>query len=41
MASGPIMTWQIEMKNMKAVTDFFFMGSKIIADGDCIHKIRR
>ena len=41
MAPDPIMTWQIKRKNMKAVTDFFFLGSKIIADGDCSHEIRR
>ena len=38
-ASGPITSWQIEMENVKAVTDFF-LGSKIIADGDCSHEIR-
>ena len=41
MASGPITSWQIEGENVKAVTDFLFLGSKITADGDCSHKIRR
>ena len=40
MASGPITSCRIEMENMKAVTDFF-LGSKIIADGDCSHDIKR
>ena len=34
MASGPIITWQIEGEKVEAVTDFIFLGSKIIADGD-------
>ena len=41
MASGPITSWQIKRENMKVVTDFLFWGSKITADGDCSHKIRR
>ena len=41
MASGPITSCQIEGEKMEAVTDFLFMGSKIIADGDCSHEIRR
>ena len=41
MASGPITAWQIEGEKVKAVKDFLFWGSKIIADGDCSHKIRR
>ena len=40
MASGPITTWQIGEK-MEAVTDFIFLGSKITADGDCSHEIKR
>ena len=41
MASGPITSWQIEGEKVEAVTDFFFLGSKIIVDGDCSHEIRR
>ena len=41
MASGPITAWQIERENVDIVTDFLFLGSKINADGDCSHKIRR
>ena len=41
MASGPITSWQIEGKKVEAVTDFLFLGSKITADGDCSHRIRR
>ena len=41
MASGPITSWQIEEENMEAVTDFILLGSKITADGDCSHKIKR
>ena len=41
MASGPITSWQIEGKKVEAVTDFIFLGSKITADGDCIHEIKR
>ena len=37
MASGPITSWQIDRETMKIVTDFIFLGSKIIADGDCSH----
>ena len=40
-APGPITEWQIEGETMEVVTDFFFLGSKITADGDCRHKIRR
>ena len=40
MASGPI-TWQIDGETMKTVTDFIFLGSKITADGDCSHEIKR
>ena len=41
MASGPIISWQIERKKVEAVTDILFLGSKIIADGDRSHEIRR
>ena len=41
MASGPITSWQIDGKTMEIVTDFIFLGSKITADGDCSHKIKR
>ena len=41
MAYSPITAWQIERKKIKAVTDFLFLGSKITADGDCSHEIRR
>ena len=41
MASGPITSWQIEGEKVEAVTDFLFLGSKITADGDCSHEIRR
>ena len=41
MASGPITSWQIEGEKVKVVTDFLLLGSKITADGDCSHDIRR
>ena len=41
MASGPMTSWQIEGEKEEAVTDFLFLGSKITADGDCSHKIKR
>ena len=41
MASGPITPWQIDGETMETVTDFIFLGSKITADGDCSHKIKR
>ena len=41
MASGPIISWQIDGETMKTVTDFILGGSKITADGDCSHKIKR
>ena len=41
MASGPITSWQIDGETMKIVTDFIFFSSKITADGDCIHQIKR
>ena len=41
MASHPITSWQINGETMETVTDFIFLGSKIIADGDCSHEIKR
>jgi len=41
MASGPITSWQINGETMETVTDFIFLGSKITADGDCRHEIKR
>ena len=41
MASSPITSWQIDGKTMETVTDFLFLGSKITADGDCSHEIKR
>ena len=40
-ASGPITWWQIDGETMETVTDFIFLGSKIITDGDCNHEIKR
>ena len=40
-ASSPITSWQIEWEKVEVVTDFLFLGSKITADGDCSHEIRR
>ena len=40
-ASSPITSWQIDGETMETVTDFIFLGSKIIADGDCSHEIKR
>ena len=40
-ASSPITSWQIDGKTMETVTDFIFLGSKITADGDCSHEIKR
>ena len=40
-ASGPITSWQIGRETMETVTDFIFLGSKITADGDCSHEIKR
>ena len=40
MASGPIMSWQIEGETMETVTDSIFMGSKITANADCSHEIK-
>ena len=41
MASGPITSWQIDGERMETMTDFIFLGSKITADGDCSHEIKR
>ena len=41
MASGPITSWQIDGETMETVIDFIFLGSKITADGDCSHEIKR
>ena len=41
MASGSITSWQIEGKKVETVTDFIFLGSKLIVDGDCSHEIKR
>ena len=41
MASGPIISWQIDGETMETVKDFIFLGSKITADGDCSHEIKR
>ena len=41
MASSPITSWEIDGETVETVTDFFFLGSKITADGDCSHKIKR
>ena len=41
MASGPITSWQIDGATVETVSDFIFWGSKITADGDCRHKIKR
>ena len=40
-ASGPITSWEIDGETVKTVSDFIFLGSKITADGDCIHEIKR
>ena len=40
-ASGPITSWQVEEEKVEAVRDFLFWGSKITADGDCSHEIKR
>ena len=40
-ASGPITSWQIDGEKLKTVSDFIFLGSKITADGDCSHEIKR
>ena len=41
MASGPIISWQIDAETMETMTDFTFLGSKITADGDCSHEMKR
>ena len=41
MASGSITSWQIDRETTETVTDFIFLGSKITADGDCSHEIKR
>ena len=41
MASGPITSWEIDRETVETVTDFIFLGSKITADGDCSHEIKR
>ena len=41
MASGPITSWQIDGETVETVADFIFLGSKITADGDCSHEIKR
>ena len=41
MASGPIISWQIDGKTMETVTEFLYLGSKITVDSDCSHEIKR
>ena len=41
MASGPITSWQIDGETVETVADFFFLGSKITADGDCSNEVKR
>ena len=41
MSSGPIISWQIDGETMESGTDFLFLGSKITADGDCSHEVKR
>ena len=41
MASGPLTSWQIDAETVETVSDFIFLGSKITADGDCSHEIKR
>ena len=41
MASGPITSWQIDGETLETLSDFIFLGSKITADGDCSHEIKR
>ena len=41
MASGPIISWEIDGETVKTVSDFIFLGSKITADGNCSHEIKR
>ena len=41
MASGPITSWQIDGETVETLSDFIFLGSKVTADGDCSHEIKR
>ena len=41
MASGPLISWKIDGETVETVSDFIFLGSKITADGDCSHEIKR
>ena len=41
MASGPITSWEMDWETVETVSDFIFLGSKITADGDCSHEIKR
>ena len=41
MASGPITSWEIDGETVETVSEFIFMGSKITADGDCSHEVKR
>ena len=41
LASGPVTSWQIDGETVESVTDFIFLGSKITADGDCSHEMKR
>ena len=41
MASGPITSWEVDWETVETVSDFIILGSKIIADGDCSHEIKR
>ena len=41
MASGPVTLWQIDRETVETVSDFIFLGSKITADGDCSHEVKR
>ena len=41
MASGPITSWELDGETVETVADFIFLGTKIIADGDCSHEIKR
>ena len=41
MASGPITSWHLDWKAVETVTDFFFLGSQITADGECSHEIKK
>ena len=41
MASGPIISWQVDEKTVETVSDFIVLGSKITVDGDCSHEIKR